>query len=78
MKPNQHVYFHILEIFVLPFLNILEPKLRNNLFWQQYNCSFLVLVRQFLDDQFAEKRESEIAIEKRKNGNCVMKTFIWV
>lgn len=54
---NQHVYLDILEQFVLPFLNTLEPEVRNNMFWQQDGCPAhcTALVRQWLNDHFGAK-----------------------
>lgn len=48
---NQNVYFHILESFILSFINTSEKELRNNRFSQSfgYPVHFTVMVGQFLN-----------------------------
>lgn len=54
---NQHVYLDLLENFVLPFLNTLQPEVRRNIFWQQDGCPAhsSVLVRQWLTDHLGDR-----------------------
>lgn len=79
---NQHVYLHILETFVLPFLNTLEPELRNNLFWQQDGCPAhsTALVRQWLADHFGERwigRFGPIHYPARSPDLTPLDFFLW-
>jgi len=54
---NQHVYLHLLETYLLEFLDNLPLEMRRNIFWQQDGCPAhsTLLVRQWLSDQFGER-----------------------
>lgn len=70
---NQYMYWYILETYDLQFLNTLERKLWNNLFWQQdaYRAHSTVRVWEFFDHQFPKKKISSLAqsIKRDNVGN---------
>lgn len=79
---NEHVYLEILNTFVLPFLNALEPEVRRNLFWQQDGCPAhcTLLVRQWLNEHFGERwigRFGPVHYPARSPDLTPMDYFLW-